>query len=195
MEVKLKESYLLLLFLFLLKIDLVNLIVAKNIKHLKNCNSKIHLVIRGNGMQQMLSNTFNDEPYQVIVNGVKYDSCKKKCHLNRSQNGITLIFERQITSCSFMFENLNQIIEIDLSEFDFSKVNSMKMMFSGCSNLEKIDFGNKDISSVENMDSLFNGCTKLTSIDLSNFDTSKITSMNQMFFWLCFFKIFEFIFI
>ena len=182
MEVKLKESYLLFLLLFLLKIDLVNLIATNNIRNLKNFNSEIHLVIRGNGMQQILSDSFHDEPNQVVVNGVKYDSCKKRCHLNSTQNKITLIFKSQMTSCSSMFEHLNNIIEIDLSEFDFFKVSSMKMMFNGCSNLEKINFGNKEISSVENMDSLFNGCAKLISVDLSNFDTSKVASMKKMFY-------------
>ena len=66
MEVKLKESYLLLLLLFLLKIDLVNLIVANNIRNLKNFNSEIHLVIQGNGMQQILSDSFNDVDFTII---------------------------------------------------------------------------------------------------------------------------------
>ena len=182
MEVKLEENYLLLLFLFLLKIALINPITINKPRNLNNFNSEIHLVIQGNGMQQILSNLFNNEPYEVLVNEVKYDSCKKRCYLKRHQNKITLIFKSQIESCSLMFDHLNNILEIDLSKFDFSKVKSMKMMFNGCSNLEKVKLGNKIISSVENMDSLFKGCVKLTSVDLSNFDTSKVTNMKKMFY-------------
>ena len=48
------------------------------------------------------------------------------------------------------------LLEIDVSNFDTSKVTTMNCMFSGMSNL--------------------------TSLDLSNFDTSKVTTMGSMFY-------------
>ena len=48
------------------------------------------------------------------------------------------------------------LLEIDVSNFDTSKVTTMNRMFSGMSNL--------------------------TSLDLSNFDTSKVTTMGSMFY-------------
>ena len=54
-----------------------------------------------------------------------------------------------------MFYNLNDIIDMDFSGFDFSKVISMERMFYQCTNLEKVIFGNVNTSSVTNMMCLF----------------------------------------
>ena len=104
-------------------------------------NSKIHLVIQSSGQQTLLSDDYFTNfkrPSGVLVNGVKDDSFSKTCNLVGDRNDITLKFDTQIESCHDMFEYLNNIIEIDLSDFDSSKVTTMRWMFSGCSNLEKI---------------------------------------------------------
>ena len=53
METKSKENYPLLLFLFILKIIVVNSIIINNTRNLTSFNSEIHLVILGNGFQQI----------------------------------------------------------------------------------------------------------------------------------------------
>ena len=163
-----KEYYIFRTLSFLLKISLVNLISIKNTRNLNNYISEIHLVIKGNGTQNILYNNFNTNPSEVIVNGIsKGNTCQKTCDLDEDINNVTIKFEEQIISCYHMFYQLENIIEIDLSNFDTSKVNNMKRMFGECKNLEKINFGNINTSSVENMDSLFYQCEKLISIDLS----------------------------
>ena len=79
-----------------------------------------------------------------------------------------------------MFYGLGNIIEIDLSSFDFSQVTSMKSMFQECTNLISIKFGNIDTSNLNNMYWTFQSCSKLESIDLSKFDTSKVTTFEAM---------------
>ena len=149
------------------------ILLCKNeIRDLVDYFSEIHLIIQGSDNQQLLNSGFEIEPSEVLVNGVKDDSCKKTCNLVGNKNNITLRFENQIESCYEMFSGLNNIIEIDLTNFDASKTTNMENMFRHCSNLEKIEFGNINTSSVENMRSLFSGCSKLTSLDLSNFDFS-----------------------
>ena len=96
-------------------------------------------------------------------------------------NNITIKFEDDIDSCENMFFALNNIIEIDLSNFDASKVVNMSSMFKNCTKLERIHFGKINTSSVKDMSSLFENCLKLTNIDLFNFDTSSVTTMNRMF--------------
>ena len=64
-----------------------------------------------------------------------------------------------------MFTDLNNIIEIDLSQFDFSRVTTMENMFKGCTSLKNIIFGNINTSKVENMFFTFCNCIELTSID------------------------------
>ena len=81
-----------------------------------------------------------------------------------------------------MFSYLDNIKEIDFSEFDFSKVTTMENMFAFCYNLERINFGNINTLSVVNMKWLFYRCFNLLSIDVSNFDTSKVTTMQGMFY-------------
>ena len=80
-----------------------------------------------------------------------------------------------------MFQGLSNLVEIDLSNFDASKVTAMNNMLSSCINLEKINFGKINTSSVQRMDYLFSNSAKLSSIDVSNFDTSSVTKMERMF--------------
>ena len=129
----------------------------------------------------MINNSYYKEPFQVKVNGKIKDPCKKSCYLENEINNITLVFRGEINSSENMFNDLNNIIEIDLSNFDTSKVTNMNSMFKGCTNLKKIVFGNIDTSSVVNMNSLFEKCQSLESIDLSNFNTSLVTTMSAMF--------------
>ena len=147
-----------------------------------NAGSKIHLVINSKNEQNILSSLFYKDPSDIIVNGIsKKESCNRICYLEQNYNNITLIFDDDIESCEMMFDGLNNIKEIDLSDFDSSKVTSMKNMFKDCKQLEKINFGNIKTSLVRNMENLFATCEKLKSIDVSNFDTSQVTTMAGMF--------------
>ena len=55
-------------------------------------------------------------------------------------------------------------------------------MFGYCANITEINLSNFDTSKVTTMWSMFCYCSSLTSLDLSNFDTSKVTSMYRMFY-------------
>ena len=106
----------------------------------------------------------------VFVNGIYSDSCfKALCNLGYEQreNNIKLIFNDTLNSTELMFSGLDNIIEIDLSLFDFSQITSMENMFRNCYYLEKINFGNINTSSVVNMRRLFINCISLLSIDVS----------------------------
>ena len=96
-------------------------------------------------------------------------------------NNVTLVFEDEINSLENMFYGLINLIKIDLSKFDTSKVTSMKSMFRECENLSQINFGEIETSSVTDMSYLFYKCSKLSSINVSSFDTSSVTNMNAMF--------------
>ena len=144
-------------------------------------SSEIYLVVQGSGTKSLLYQNFYTEPTEVYVNGNKRDNCKKTCELTDDLNNITLIFNQEINSCKKMFYGLYDIIEIDLSNFDSSKVTSMKSMFRYCEYLKKINFGNMVTSSVQDMSNQFEFCYKLEYIDVSNFDTSSVTNMNYMF--------------
>ena len=144
-------------------------------------SSEISLVIKGTGIQTILNETFYLDPIDVYVNIFHQPSCKKTCEMTVDRNNIILVFEDGINSTENMFYNLNNLIEVDLSRFDASKVTNMNSMFRNCTKLEKITLGEINTSAVVDMSYLFNHCPKLTSIDLSHFDTSSVIKMNYIF--------------
>ena len=154
----------------------------QDLRHIQVYQSEIKLVIKGTGNSYFLNNTFYSTPSEVIINGETIDPPENnKYNFKQDINYVTIKFNNQIESCENMFSGLANIIEIDLSNFDASKVKNMESMFLECSNLERINFGNINTSSVKNMKRLFKECTKLTSIDVSKFDTSSVSTMLEMF--------------
>ena len=174
--------YIHLIFIFLLKIENIKLINPS--RNLINKYSEIHLIIQGNGLQNLLSDSdYNeaDDPSEVYVEAVLKEGCIKTCNLEKDRNKITLRYSNKMKTCYYMFYCLTNLIEVDLSDFDASEVSKMNGMFYGCSSLEKITFGNIKTDSLENIAGAFTKCHKLKSIDLSNFDFSKVTNINNLF--------------
>ena len=78
-------------------------------------------------------------------------------------------------------QKLKNILDIDLSGFDTSRVTDMHDMFCYMINLTSLNLSNFDTSQVINMAYMFNGMHNLTNLELSNFDTSKVAYMAYMF--------------
>ena len=96
-------------------------------------------------------------------------------------NIIKIIFNDSILTTKNMFEKCDKIIEIDLTNFDTSKVNDMSRMFSDCSSLTSLNLFNFNTSLVNDMSYMFNNCSSLISLNLSSFDTSEVIHMNCTF--------------
>ena len=77
---------------------------------------------------------------------------------------------------------IGNIKDLDISNFDTSKVTQMSGMFSGMSSLTSLDLSNFNTSKVWDMDGMFRGMSSLTSLDLSSFNTSNVTDMEGMFY-------------
>ena len=80
-----------------------------------------------------------------------------------------------------MFRDLSNLISLDVSSFDTSKVTNMEAMFAGMPSLTTLNLSSFDTSKVTRMNSMFEGVSRLTTLNLSNFDTSKVTDMEAMF--------------
>jgi len=167
----------------------INLISEANLRKL-NLDSEITIVIKGNGTQQILTDstlTFHeykeyDLPNQILVNGILQNYTGKYVYnLTHEMNKITMRWNNQITSCNSMFFELSNIISVDLSKFDSSKVESFDCFFFGCKNIKSINLTNLNTSSCLNMAGMFDLCSGLETLNLSSFDTSKVTSMRCMF--------------
>ena len=74
------------------------------------------------------------------------------------------------------------IVSLNISSFDTSKVTDMAGMFCACLT-DTLDLRHFDTSNVTDMTAMFSDCSLLTDLDISSFDTSKVTSMARMFMY------------
>ena len=169
------------------------IIILANVNFSFNYLSEIKITVEGTGRQQILSDysgqcgsisgRFNSLPNETLVNGVPQSSNDWYVdNLVIQTNIITLRWNYQVTNCSKMFYRLKNIISIDLSNFDTSKVEIFDCMLHSCTSLKSINLNNVNTSSAKNMDAMFQGCSGLEKLNLSSFDTSKVTTMLHMFY-------------
>ena len=86
----------------------------------------------------------------------------------------------RVTDMHYMFWNMHSLTSLNISNFDTSKVTNMSSMFYNM-NLTSLDLSSFDTSKVTNMNAMFMSMWSLTSLNISNFDTSKVTNMSSMF--------------
>ena len=94
--------------IFLLKIALINLISKINLRDLKNHISEVHLVIQGNGTQNLLSDDYDILPSEVIVNGIPMQNCFENCKFCNGPGNIT---NNNCIECKSGFKFLNKPLE------------------------------------------------------------------------------------
>ena len=87
----------------------------------------------------------------------------------------------KVTNMYRMFSNCSSLTSLDLSNFNTSNVINMETMFLSCSSLTSLDLSSFNTSNVTNMYDMFESCSSLTSLDLSSFNTSNVTDMGYMF--------------
>ena len=87
----------------------------------------------------------------------------------------------KVTNMASMFNAMPKLTSLNLSNFDTSKVTNMSYMFSAIRNLITLNLSNFDTSKVTNMQYMFAGMRNLTALNLSNFNTSQVTNMHSMF--------------
>ena len=88
---------------------------------------------------------------------------------------------RYVKDTSFMFNNARSVENLDLSTMKTSRVTSMVNMFAYMSSLKNLNISNFKTKKVKNFSRMFINNTALTSLNISNFDTSSAVSMDNMF--------------
>ena len=164
----------------LLKIFIIKTLSNKCFKNLFNNNSEIRIIIQGKGTQKILGDRFTGQPNLIKINGESKD-CTKTCKLEEDINNIVLTFGSQLTSLKYMFYNIQNLKEVDFTNFDTSKVENMEYMFAECYSLKSINFANINTKSVKKISRLFLNCKNLTYLDLSLLDFSNVQDMSGMF--------------
>ena len=154
----------------------INIILCAN-------SNEITIKTIGNEKKNILNSDFTPQPNQIYVNERLYSINNENEieELEDRENNIRMIWDNQIEDCTSMFKGLDNIIEVDLSNFDSSKVTSMSEMFYDCTNITSITFNNIDTSLVNSMDLMFMNCESLISLDLSGINTKSLNIMNYMF--------------
>ena len=161
-------------------IMIINLfeIILPNRSSYKMISSKysfIILKISGKGNIKIFDN-INLSPNTIYINDDKQENINNFFDFKETPKYVKLVWNKEITSSSSMFYCCNQITEIDLSNFDTSKVTDMTNMFQGCSSLTSLDLSNFVTSKVKKIAHMINGCSSLISLDISNFNTQHITT-------------------
>ena len=127
--------------------------------------------------------TLNEENTKIFLDNQHINFCKFFKPTREGEYKIKIIFKNKILeNCSFLFRNCTNIISIDLSSFDSSKVNNIYYMFGRCFNLEKINLNNFNTEKVTDMGYCFNKCKSLKEITFpSSFNTKNVQNMEFMF--------------
>jgi len=105
---------------------------------------------------------------------------KRKQFPNKGTYKIILKIKDNLTDTSYMFSKCKNIIKLDLSYFNTSKINKMSNMFSYM-NLKNIDLPIFNPTKIETMKDMFAYCNSLKNIKLRFFNTSNIVDMRGMF--------------
>ena len=164
----------------------------ENIKDLNNNNKneiKLILKVEKNDLDNKIpffcceeaKDELNENNIDIFINNVKYSFHNVRYFYDKGLYYIKLIFKNNIQNCSKLFYNCKNIINIDLSNFNSTKVKNMSSMFEDCTNLINIDFSNFDSSNLENMNSIFGDCRNLINIDLNSFNPKKCNDIDYMF--------------
>ena len=88
---------------------------------------------------------------------------------------------RYVKDMSFMFNSARSVENLDLSNLNTSRVTSMMNMFAYMSSLKNLNISNFNTKKVKDFSRMFTSNAALTSLNLSNFDTSDAENMNNMF--------------
>ena len=124
----------------------------------------------------------NETNTDLYINDIKF---KYKKYFSPKKDGVyylKLKLKTCIKDCSFMFYNVNNLTNVDLSSFDSKNVNNMRYMFSDCNNLESIEFGNFNTKNVKDMSLMLYECSQLINIDFSSFEIENVEDFHWMLF-------------
>ena len=159
---------------FLLKYIYILLILLLSKKILNEDKNEISLIVN-NAKTNLINISYYFFIPEIIVNGNSAPTNNYINLLTYQQNNIIIKFKTPLTTCINMFSGLNNILYVDTTNFDFSKVKNMNQMFSGCTSLQSLHINNLDSSSVINMYGMFENCKSLVSIDLNNINMLSVT--------------------
>lgn len=82
---------------------------------------------------------------------------------------------------TYMFQNCQQLLTLDLSNFITFNLVGMGQMFYNCINLQALNVNGFNTLNVDNMYAMFYNCKNLIELNLSDFNVRNVSNMNVMF--------------
>ena len=129
-----------------------------------------------------LINTDNHEDikFKLFIDNQEFEQKNNHIFNRAGLHNVTFLFKRRLTSLEKLFNGINALITIDLSQLEVEKVTSLNSMFAHSLNLVNVTFEFLTSNKIEDMSDLFNGCSSLKSV-IFNFDAEKVVDMKRMF--------------
>jgi len=173
------SKYYFLIFFILIKIVSNSPFISKNIKYYGYSHSyEITIKVNGAGTQKILDRDGIYCPNSVTIDGNSINIDENNCTFINIDDTlidkpIKISWNAGFTSLHGLFNNLTNLIEVDLSNYDTSSVISMNSMFYECRSITSINLEKLNTSSLENIGLMFNCCSSLLKLNLSFFNTRK----------------------
>ena len=134
---------------YILLINLFDIIFSKNILFFIKFSSSnyITLKVKEAGTRKIFSSETNHfdtkyYPDKVYINGTIQKDVNHTYYFEQSDIYVKLEWNNPIDKCSKMFHSCRDINEVDLSNFDTSKIVDMELMFYDCQFLTSINLAN-----------------------------------------------------
>ena len=164
----------------------INYILLINFFNVMCCSSNYITLKVKSGTSKIFCSDINSfdtsyYPDKVYIEGKIQNVVNHTYNIDQSDIYVILEWNNPINTSAYMFSECHDIYEVDLSNFDTSKIINMDFMFNNSQFLTSINLANVDTSHVTSMWGMFNQCKSITSLDLSYFDTSLVTTMQWMF--------------
>ena len=174
-KISLRKNLILFNVIFIIYLFFSILLIHCNQRKIYLHDSSIHLKVKapeGDNIRIISEGFYNIFlPDEIQINGntkgdIQY-SYNPSDFLSRENNDVIITWNNEIiTSTNNMFDRCSDIIEIDFSEFDSSKITEMNYMFKECTSLTSLILDDFTTSEVKRMIGMFVSCTALISLDL-----------------------------
>lgn len=130
----------------------------------------------------------NTEFMKGYINSLRIIKDEKVKHINidynKNEGSLVISSSKDLHSpknCRQLFAGLENVVEIELSNFITNTAKDMSFMFNKCYKLVKLDVSKFITDNVENMYGMFSNCESLDMLNVKGFNTHIVKDMGDMF--------------
>ena len=99
-------------------------------------------------------------------------------------NGLNILDTSNVTSMYSMFDGMNKVRALDVSNFDTRNVTTMQQMFTACKQITSLDLSSFELDNVTHMGSMFVACPNLKVVYVGEgwqVDSTKVNTLNMFY--------------